>query len=92
MATPTLRQCAANAIAAVHTASTMFAMAAMLGRHTAQLKMPRLDAYGLFHGEELERIVQLCYPRQLDAARPKGGEPPSLWEEVICAHAVCCDA
>ena len=45
MATPTLRQCAANAIAAVHTASTMFAMAAMLGRHTAQLKMPRLDAY-----------------------------------------------
>ena len=42
---PTLRQCAANAIAAVQTASTIFAMAAMLGRKPAQLKMPRPDAY-----------------------------------------------
>ena len=41
----TLRQCAANAIAAVQTASTIFAMAAMLGRKPAQLKMPRPDAY-----------------------------------------------
>ena len=46
MATPTLRQRAANAIAAAQTASTMFAMDAMLGRHTDQLKMPRPDAYG----------------------------------------------
>jgi hypothetical protein len=40
-----LRQCATTAITAVHAASTMFAMAAMLGRLAAQLKMPRLDAY-----------------------------------------------
>ena len=46
MATPTLRQRTANAIAAAQIASTMFAMAAMLRRHTAQLKMPRPDAYG----------------------------------------------
>ena len=46
MAVPTLRQCAANAIAAAQNASTMFAMAAMLRRHAAQLKMPRPDAYG----------------------------------------------
>ena len=44
IAAPTLRQCAANAIAAAQNASTMFAMAAMLGRHTTQLKMPRPDA------------------------------------------------
>ena len=47
MAKQALRQCAATAIAAVQTASTMFAMAAMLGRHTTQLKMPRPDAYVL---------------------------------------------
>lgn len=40
-----LRQCATTAITAVHAASIMFAMAAMLGRLAAQLKMPRLDAY-----------------------------------------------
>lgn len=40
-----LRQCATTAITAVHAASTMFAMAAMLGRLVAQFKMPRLDAY-----------------------------------------------
>jgi len=40
-----LRQCATTAITAVHAASIMFAMAAMLGRLVAQLKMPRLDAY-----------------------------------------------
>ena len=44
IAAPTLRQRAANAIAAAQNASTMFAMAAMLGPHTAQLKMPRPDA------------------------------------------------
>lgn len=42
---PTLRQCATTAITAVYATSTMFAMAAMLGRLVAQLKMPRLDAY-----------------------------------------------
>jgi len=42
---PMLRQCATTAITAVHAASIMFAMAAMLGRLAAQLKMPRLDAY-----------------------------------------------
>jgi hypothetical protein len=42
---PMLRQCATTAITAVHATSTMFAMAAMLGRLAAQLKMPRLDAY-----------------------------------------------
>jgi hypothetical protein len=42
---PMLRQCAITAIITVHAASTMFAMAAMLGRLAAQLKMPRLDAY-----------------------------------------------
>ena len=42
---PALRQCATTAITAVHAASIMFAMAAMLGRLVAQLKMPRLDAY-----------------------------------------------
>lgn len=42
---PTLRQRAANAITAMHAASTMFAMHAMLGRLAAQLKMPRPDAY-----------------------------------------------
>ena len=42
---PTLRQCATTAITAVHAASTMFAMGAMLSRFEAQLKMPRLDAY-----------------------------------------------
>ena len=42
---PTLRHRAANAITAVHTASTMFAMHVMLGRLAAQLKMPRPDAY-----------------------------------------------
>ena len=45
MATPTLRQRTANAIAAAQIASTMFAMAAMLRRHTTQLKMPRPDGY-----------------------------------------------
>jgi tRNA (Thr-GGU) A37 N-methylase len=42
---PMLRQCATTAITAVHTAPITFAMAAMLGRLVAQLKMPRLDAY-----------------------------------------------
>jgi hypothetical protein len=42
---PMLRQCATPAITAVRAASTMFAMAEMLGRLAAQLKMPRLDAY-----------------------------------------------
>ena len=42
---PMLRQCATTAITAVRLASIMFAMAAMLGRLVAQLKMPRLDAY-----------------------------------------------
>ena len=41
----TLSPSATTAITAVHTASTMFAMGAMLGRLAAQLKMPRLDAY-----------------------------------------------
>ena len=57
---PTLRQRAANAITAMHAASTMFAMHAMLGRLAAQLKMPRPDAYtaqlpaeeGLARGDE----------------------------------------
>ena len=40
---PMLRQCATTAITAVRLASIMFAMAAMLGRLVAQLKMPRLD-------------------------------------------------
>ena len=39
--TPTLRKCAANAITAMHAASTNFAMHAMLGRLAAQFKMPR---------------------------------------------------
>jgi hypothetical protein len=43
---PMPRQCATTTITAVRAASTMFAMAAMLGRLVAQLKMPRLDAYG----------------------------------------------
>ena len=34
----------------MQTASIKFAMAAMLGRHTAQLKMPRPDAYKRFLG------------------------------------------
>jgi DNA-binding transcriptional regulator YbjK len=38
---PALSQRAVNAIAAVHIASTSFAMDAMLKRHAAQLKMPR---------------------------------------------------
>ena len=42
-----LRQCATTAITAVNTAPIRFAMAAMLGRLVAQLKMPRLDAYRL---------------------------------------------
>ena len=46
---PKLRQCATTAITAVHAASIMFAMAAMLGRLVAQLKMPRLDAYDKRH-------------------------------------------
>ena len=46
---PTLRQRAANAITAMHAASTMFAMHAMLGRLAAQLKMPRPDAYSVAH-------------------------------------------
>ena len=45
MAKQALRQCATTAIAAAQNASTMFAMAAMLGRHTTQLKMPRPDGY-----------------------------------------------
>ena len=45
MAKQALRQCVANAIAAAQIASTTFAMAAMLGRHTGQLKMPRPGAY-----------------------------------------------
>jgi len=43
---PTHKQCATTAITAVHAASTMFAMDAMLERQATQLKMPRLDAYG----------------------------------------------
>ena len=44
------RQCATTAITAVCAASIRFAMAAMLGRLVAQLKMPWLDAYdGLAH-------------------------------------------
>jgi hypothetical protein len=43
--TPTIRPCAAIAIAAVQIKATIFAMAAMLGQKTAQLKMPRPDAY-----------------------------------------------
>ena len=42
---PTLRQRAANAITAMHTESTIFAMYAMLGLLAAHLKMPRPDAY-----------------------------------------------
>jgi hypothetical protein len=42
---PAFSQRAVNAIAAVHIASTSFAMDAMLKRHAAQLKMPRPDAY-----------------------------------------------
>jgi hypothetical protein len=45
IAAPTLSQCPANVITTAHTASTMFAMDAMLGWHAAQLKMPRPDAY-----------------------------------------------
>ena len=41
-----LRKYATTAITAVRAASIMFAMAAMLSRLLAQLKMPRLDAYG----------------------------------------------
>ena len=41
-----LRQCATTVITAARAASIKFAMAAMLGRLVAQLKMPRLDAYG----------------------------------------------
>ena len=40
------RQCATTAITAVCAASIRFTMAAMLDRLVAQLKMPRLDAYG----------------------------------------------
>ena len=47
MAKQALRQCATTAIAAAQNASTMFAMAAMLGRHTTQLKMPRPDGYSV---------------------------------------------
>ena len=42
---PMLRQCATTDITAVRAASIRFAMAAMLGRLVAQIKMPRLDAY-----------------------------------------------
>ena len=41
-----LRQCAKTATTILHAASINFAMPAMLGRLVAQLKMPRLDAYG----------------------------------------------
>ncbi len=37
--------CSTTAITAVHAAPTMFAMAAMLGRLVAQLRIPPLDAY-----------------------------------------------
>ena len=40
-----LKQCPTTVITAVHAASTIFAMAAMLGRLVAQFKVPRLDAY-----------------------------------------------
>ena len=40
---PALRPRAAKAVAAMHIASIIFAMAAMFGRLAAQLKMPRLD-------------------------------------------------
>ena len=58
-----LRQCATTAITAVRLASIMFAMAAMLGRLVAQLKMPRLDAYGGFRtsltgGRAVARCLQ----------------------------------
>ena len=54
-----LRQCATSAIAAVHAASIMFAMAATLGRLVAQLKMPRLDAYGASLTRTLGRTNRL---------------------------------
>ncbi|MCO4245674.1 restriction endonuclease subunit S, partial [Acidovorax facilis] len=42
----TLSQRANNAIVATQTASTFFIMPAIFAGHVAQLKMPRLDAYG----------------------------------------------
>ena len=50
-----LRQCATTAITAVNTAPIRFAMAAMLGRLVAQLKMPRLDAYFESATQEIRR-------------------------------------
>jgi hypothetical protein len=44
---PAFSQRAVSAVAAVHIASTSFAMDAMLKRHAVQLKMPRPDAYDL---------------------------------------------
>jgi hypothetical protein len=40
-----MHQRPATAIAFNHTARTMFTMAPMFASRTAQLKMPRLDAY-----------------------------------------------
>ena len=49
------RKCATTAINTVHARSTMFNMGAMLGRPVSQLKMPRLDAYRVAFGDQLEQ-------------------------------------
>ena len=76
-----LRQCATTAITVVRAASIMFAMAAMLGRLMAQLKMPRLDAYahgvfqhvvgvreGLFLGDVVAHHFQQLFVQHHDQA------------------------
>jgi hypothetical protein len=62
---PAFSQRATNAIAAVHIASTTFAMNAMLKRRAAQLKMPRPDAYT--QDATARRIPLRCHRVHLSA-------------------------
>jgi conjugal transfer mating pair stabilization protein TraG len=77
---PMLRQCATTAIPAVRAASITFAMAAMLGRLVAQLKMPRLDAYvdpalkldiSAHHEQNKKKVVQFESAAQVQRDAPQ---------------------
>jgi len=84
-----LRQCATTAITAVHAASIMFAMAAMLGRLVAQLKMPRLDAYSCAakfprQGASVAHRRSRLRPRQCQDSQFLG--PPRATQRHIAAQ------